>query len=302
MNKILFGLIIMGLMSIKVHAEPILIEPTVEKREHTSFKISIGFDYALEQRDELGTEKLSDYSSLLVPVGLQLGLPGINIDWLFPYQQFEAEVEDEERISGKVEAMPWFGAGIKANIITNDTLALAGGLSTRFTTVDQEAYLFNEGVSIKPHLSADLFVEKLTLHTMVGYEYRSSYMINWTYNPIAEKEIGDQMRVKPGNAIHFGIGAEYQIISELALLLEFVGAHYADVVLGDSEDILVTDMTWPESGGMTLAIVPGVSFSTGNIKINCGVSYPLDSKENRPSYAPHHDLRLIANASYQFGL
>ncbi len=289
MKAKLGGLVVVGLLlPALAGAEPIAFEQAANVTGLAGIEVGANVDYAYT-KVESGGITLAEQTLMDVPVFVRAGIPVLEGKLTLPYGTVKESVANES-FSGIKD----IGVMLKTGLLTLPVFSFALGVDTTIPTGDPMK-LLGEGLNLNPFLAAGIDAGLLKLHANVGYRYRAEYAIDTvTIDSSGNLVVDSGVKLKPGDAVNFALGVEIPAGDMISLHAELLGANYGEVKM--------EGVSLPDTAGMTLSVVPGVRLHTGPLKAKLGVQIPLESKADRPSYAPTSDWRVLAGLSLQFSL
>ncbi len=277
-------------------AEPIAFEQASNVCGLAGVEVGANMDYSYQKVEKEGLPK-TENTLMDVPVFVRVGLPIMEAKVSMPYGTVKNKVTQAQ--NGDSESKDFSGVknvGIMLkSALTLPVVSVGGGLDMTVPTGDPKKYL-SEGLDVMPFVAAGVDAMVVKFNANVGFKYRGDYKVEGIkYDANTGQTTIDQgIKVKPGNATHYAVGLEVPAGDMLSLHAELVGDNYGAAAYDGN----VLD----GSGGRTMSVVPGIRLHAGPLKAKIAYSIPVEKKEDRPSYAPTADWRILAGLSLQFSL
>lgn len=289
MRKQARGLVLAMLLGFPLvaQAEPISFEQAANVTGLTGIQVGFEYEYAYSEFEREGLDPI-ETKLTQVPIFVRVGLPILEIKLSTPYGDLQNNIDSA--VSKDFSGIKHIGLGLKTPLLPLPIFTVAAGLNTNFPTAEPEYYIFGEGLKLEPFLAADMDLMLLKLHANVSFEYRGDY--EFKFDPDSPVEV----KLDPGDAFKFGLGAELPLGDIFNLHLELIGTQYGSVKFDGSE--------LPDSEFRSMSIVPGVRAQVGPFKAKFGVVIPVSEDVGNGSfgYAPSADWKIITGASLLFGL
>lgn len=268
-------------------AEPIAFEQAANVTGMAGFEVGTNVDYSYMKIEEAGLATLEN-TIMEVPIFIRAGIPVLEVKLELPYSSLQSSIADQDA-SGIQE----IGFMIKSGLLTLPVFSFALGVDTVFPIADPMLYL-SEGLNLAPFAAVGLDLQVLKVHGNLSYRYRAQHTVDIAYDPGTGVVVTPGVELKPGDSVNFAAGLEIPAGEMITIHAELLVASYGEVNLDG--------VTLADSAGMVLSLVPGIRLKAGPLKAKLGFQIPLESKDDRPAYAPIADWRVLAGLSFMLGI
>jgi len=259
------------------NAEPLSFEQAANVTgSNGGFELGGGASYGyqrLRQEGDLAARYVSDF-----PIFMRLGFTGFEFNASVPYSSLSSTIEESD-----VRGFRDVGVGLKLNTLIFPALLLGVGVNGSIPTVAEGNLLFGEGAAVNPFAAFDILTSNWLFHVFFGYNFQ------FQYQRAAEGQ-DTTVTFRPGNQWQYGVGTEIGILNELWLLAELSGTYYGEA--RSAGDFL------PGSQGNVWSVYPGLRLQVTPLKVKAGVEIPLRSAEDRPTFVPTYDWRVLGTVSF----
>lgn len=280
-------MMVAGVMSLPmlVAAEPISFEQAANVTGKGGIEAGIDYSYSYQKIEQNGIV-LNEKTLADMPVFVRVGLPVLEAKVSLPFGNLKSNIPNLKE--NNFQGLQDIGVQVKTGLLSLPSFNLALGVSTVFPTTDAQKYVAS-GMDLFPFAAADLDLALVKLYANLGYEYRGEYN--------SSHSAGDTVKINPGDALRYALGAELPLNEGLSLHAELLANAYRSAT--------VSGLEIPDSSVTTYTFVPGIRMRTGPLKLKLGYEIPLEKKDTRDrigNVAPTADWRVLAGASLQFSM